>query len=223
MKSRMKNVAMVMPDALQALLAFGKTAENGSVPVTTIQLVQLRASQINGCSVCVDMHYQFLKQAGETPERCVTVSAWRDTPYFSEAERAALIEGILRYGREIAFAAANSYAAAAEARGAWDARLEALVVDGIVRGDAEESVLSRATALGWEPSAAATVLVGNPPSEDPPTVVFEVRSRAARAISQNRHGCVRDTSQFSGYGPSGGKGPKAPGETNRETVGPAVG
>src|SRR5437773_11769314 len=90
MQSRMKNVAMVMPDALQALLAFGKTAENGSVPVTTIQLVQLRASQINGCSVCVDMHYQFLKNAGETPERCVPVSAWRDTPDFSDAERAAL-------------------------------------------------------------------------------------------------------------------------------------
>ncbi|HWD07035.1 MAG TPA: helix-turn-helix domain-containing protein [Amycolatopsis sp.] len=98
----------------------------------------------------------------------------------NEAERAALIEGILRYGREIAFAAANSYAAAAEARGAWDARLEALVVDGIVRGDAEEAVLSRAAALGWDPAAAATVIVGNPPSEDPPTVVFEVRSRAAR-------------------------------------------
>ena len=51
MRSRMKNVAMVMPDALQALLAFGKTAENGSVPLTTIQLVQLRTSQSNGCSV----------------------------------------------------------------------------------------------------------------------------------------------------------------------------
>ncbi|WP_020671386.1 PucR family transcriptional regulator [Amycolatopsis nigrescens] len=98
----------------------------------------------------------------------------------NEAERAALIEGILRYGREIAFATANSYAAAAEARGAWDARLEALVVDGIVRGDAEESVLSRASALGWDPAASATALVGNPPSDDPPTVVFEVRSRAAR-------------------------------------------
>ena len=59
----------------------------------------------------------------------------------TDAEQAALIEGILRYGREIAFATANSYAAAAEARGAWDARLEALVVDGIVRGDAEESVV----------------------------------------------------------------------------------
>ncbi|RZQ64879.1 PucR family transcriptional regulator [Amycolatopsis suaedae] len=97
-----------------------------------------------------------------------------------EAEQATLTEAILRYGREIAFAAANSYAAAAEARGAWDARLEALVVDGIVRGDAEESVLSRASALGWDPAATATVMVGAPTSEDPPTVVFEVRSRAAR-------------------------------------------
>lgn len=97
-----------------------------------------------------------------------------------EAERALLTEGVLRYGREIAFSAATSYAAAAEARGAWDARLEALVVDGIVRGDAEESLLSRATALGWDPASEATVLVGNPPSDDPPAVVFEVRSRAAR-------------------------------------------
>jgi len=98
----------------------------------------------------------------------------------NETERAVLIEGILRYGREVAFAAANSYAAAAEARGAWDARLEALVVDGIVRGEAEESVLSRAAALGWDPAAKATVLVGNPPPDDPPAIVARVRSRAAR-------------------------------------------
>jgi DNA-binding PucR family transcriptional regulator len=98
----------------------------------------------------------------------------------NDAEQAALTEGILRYGREIAFATANSYAAAAEARGAWDARLEALVVDGIVRGDAEEAVLSRAAALGWDPAAMATVLVGRPSSDDPPTVVFEVRRLAAR-------------------------------------------
>ena len=90
MKSRMKNIAMLMPDALQTLMALGKTAENGSVAAKTIQLVQLRASQINGCSVCVDMHYHFLRDLGETPERCVTVSAWRDTPYFNDAERAAL-------------------------------------------------------------------------------------------------------------------------------------
>jgi DNA-binding PucR family transcriptional regulator len=96
-------------------------------------------------------------------------------------ERTLLTEAILRYTREIAFAAATSYAAAAEARGAWDARLEALVVDGIVRGDEEESLLSRAAALGWEPSSEATVLVGNAPSDDPPTVLYQVRSRAARA------------------------------------------
>jgi DNA-binding PucR family transcriptional regulator len=95
-------------------------------------------------------------------------------------ERARLAESVLRYGREVAFAAATSYATAAEARGAWDARLEALVVDGIVRGDAEDSSLSRAAALGWDPAAQATVLVGNAPSDDPPTVVFEVRARAAR-------------------------------------------
>lgn len=98
-----------------------------------------------------------------------------------DAERSVLTEAVLRFGREIAFAAATSYAAAAEARGAWDARLEALVVDGVVRGEAEESLLSRVAALGWEPSTEATVLVGNPPSEDPPDVVYEVRRRAARA------------------------------------------
>jgi DNA-binding PucR family transcriptional regulator len=95
-------------------------------------------------------------------------------------ERAVLTEAVLRYGREIAFTAATSYAAAAEARGAWDARLEALVVDGIVRGDAEESLLSRATALGWEPATEATVVVGRPSTDDPPTVIYGVRSRAAR-------------------------------------------
>ncbi|SES13188.1 MULTISPECIES: PucR family transcriptional regulator [Lentzea] len=98
-----------------------------------------------------------------------------------DAERALLMEGVLRYGREIAFSAATSYAAAAEARGAWDARLEALVVDGIVRGDPEESLLSRAAALGWDPALEATVLVGNPGGEDPPAIIYSVRSKAARA------------------------------------------
>lgn len=98
----------------------------------------------------------------------------------NDEERELLTSAVMRYGREIAFAAATSYAAAAEARGAWDARLEALMIDGIVRGDAEESLLSRAAALGWDPAAEATVLVGNPPSDEPPQVVYEVRRRAAR-------------------------------------------
>lgn len=97
-----------------------------------------------------------------------------------DAERQVLTEAVLRYGREVAFTSAMSYASAAETRGAWDARLEASVVDAIVRGDAEESLLSRAAALGWDLDEPATVLVGNSPSDDPPTVLYEVRSRAAR-------------------------------------------
>jgi DNA-binding PucR family transcriptional regulator len=99
----------------------------------------------------------------------------------TEEDRAALVAAGMHYAREIAFAAATVYAGAAEARGAWDARLEALVVDGIMRGDAEESLLSRAAALGWDLAEQATVLLGNPPSDDPGTVLYGVRSRAARA------------------------------------------
>src|SRR5207248_6213376 len=64
--------------------------EKSGVPARTIGLVQLRASQINGCSVCVDMHARDLKRAGETDERLFAVAAWRDAPYFTDAERAAL-------------------------------------------------------------------------------------------------------------------------------------
>jgi DNA-binding PucR family transcriptional regulator len=96
------------------------------------------------------------------------------------AQLAALTEAVLRYGREIAFAAATVYAAAAESRGAWDARLEALVVDGVVRGDPDESLLSRASALGWDLSATATVVVGNPPDRPASSVTSSVRAVAAR-------------------------------------------
>jgi len=107
----------------------------------------------------------------------------REVPLLAsnDDERRVLTEAVLRYGREVAFTSAMSYATAAETRGAWDARLEASVVDAIVRGDAEESLLSRAAALGWDLDEPATVLVGNSPSDDPPTVLYEVRSRAARA------------------------------------------
>ncbi|MBW8866425.1 MAG: carboxymuconolactone decarboxylase family protein [Acidobacteria bacterium] len=90
MQARMKNAAMLVPEAMQALQALGKSAQNGGVPFKTIGLVDLRASQINGCSVCVDMHTRYMKDAGETDERLFTVAAWRDAPYFTDAERAAL-------------------------------------------------------------------------------------------------------------------------------------
>jgi AhpD family alkylhydroperoxidase len=90
MQARMKNPAMILPDAMQALYALNASAEKGGVPARTIGLVHLRASQINGCSLCVDMHPRLLKKAGETDERLFALAAWRDAPYFTDAERAAL-------------------------------------------------------------------------------------------------------------------------------------
>jgi AhpD family alkylhydroperoxidase len=89
-QARMKNPAMIVPDVLQALLALGKSVEKGGAPLRTIELIRLRASQINGCSLCVDMHARDLKKAGETDERLFAVAAWREAPYFTDAERAAL-------------------------------------------------------------------------------------------------------------------------------------
>jgi DNA-binding PucR family transcriptional regulator len=122
-----------------------------------------------------------LRQTVELVRTAIDVFEQRLPTLAAGDDQAPLVEAGLRYAREVAFAAATVYAGAAEARGAWDARLEALVVDGIVRGDAEESLLSRAAALGWDLDEAATVLIGNPPSEDPPAVLYGVRSRAARA------------------------------------------
>jgi AhpD family alkylhydroperoxidase len=90
MQARMKHPVMILPEAMQALLALGKAGDRASVPAKTFELIHLRASQINGCSVCVDMHSRGLKQAGETDERIWAVGAWRDAPYFTDAERAAL-------------------------------------------------------------------------------------------------------------------------------------
>ncbi|WP_035056287.1 carboxymuconolactone decarboxylase family protein [Andreprevotia chitinilytica] len=90
MQARMTNPAMIVPDALQALIALSKATNKAGVPALTLNLVHLRASQINGCSVCVHMHARDMKKAGDTDERLATVAAWRDAPYFTDAERAAL-------------------------------------------------------------------------------------------------------------------------------------
>ena len=78
-------------DALQALSkAANEAASQAGLPQTTINLVSLRASQINGCAVCLDMHTRAAKKAGEAGERLFTMAAWREAPYFNDAERAAL-------------------------------------------------------------------------------------------------------------------------------------
>ena len=90
MQPRMKNPVMILPDALQPLMALGTLTKESGVPSRTLDLVHLRASQINGCSFCVDMHAREMKKSGETYERLLAVAAWREAPYFTDAERAAL-------------------------------------------------------------------------------------------------------------------------------------
>ncbi|MET7302253.1 carboxymuconolactone decarboxylase family protein [Embleya sp. NPDC005575] len=90
MEARMGNPAMVVPGAMKALIALGTTTAQAGVPKVTLELANLRASQINGCSVCVHMHARDLRKAGESDERIDTVAGWRDAPYFDDAERAAL-------------------------------------------------------------------------------------------------------------------------------------
>ena len=90
MESRMTHPVFVVPAALKALTAYSRAGEGLGVPAETLEMIHLRASQINGCSVCVELHSTNLKKEGTSDERLFAVAAWRDAPYFSDAERAAL-------------------------------------------------------------------------------------------------------------------------------------
>jgi DNA-binding PucR family transcriptional regulator len=145
------------PDARQAITAdvFGTAPRELTRAVTLRQTVEL------------------VRVAIEVVEEQVEVLASPD-------DVAALREAVLRYSREIAFAAAQVYAQAAEARGAWDARLEALVVDALLRDEPDQSLRSRAAALGWTSVESVVVLAGCAPADDPEAVADSLR-RAARA------------------------------------------
>jgi AhpD family alkylhydroperoxidase len=93
MQPRINNPVLTVPGAMEAMEAManlGVATRNSGHPETTLFLVEARASQINGCSICLDMHTRELKLAGEPDQRIFMVAAWRESPYFSEAERAAL-------------------------------------------------------------------------------------------------------------------------------------
>ncbi|MGW9426728.1 carboxymuconolactone decarboxylase family protein [Streptomyces decoyicus] len=90
MDARMKNPAVVLPEAMQPLLDVVRATRQGGVPETTLELVHLRASQINGCSFCVDGGVKSARKAGLSDDQLFAVAAWREAPYFSDAERAAL-------------------------------------------------------------------------------------------------------------------------------------
>ena len=89
-ESRMTHPVMVLPEAMQALQALSKSTKRSGLPHETVALVHLRASQINGCRGCVEIHSRELKDAGAPDERIFAVAAWRGSPHFNEPERAAL-------------------------------------------------------------------------------------------------------------------------------------
>jgi AhpD family alkylhydroperoxidase len=94
MQARMNHPAFVVAGVMPALTEFGKATaaarKGAGLPYLTAALVQIRAAQINGCSYCVNLHAREARQAGDTEQRIYAISAWREAPYFTEAERAAL-------------------------------------------------------------------------------------------------------------------------------------
>ncbi len=89
-EARMRSPALILPGALEGIQALLAATSEAGVPEATLELVHLRASQINGCSFCVDLGSRSARKAGETDERLFAVAAWREAPWFTEAERAAL-------------------------------------------------------------------------------------------------------------------------------------
>lgn len=102
----------------------------------------------------------------------------------NERQRGLMIAAVLKFGRELGFTAASVYAAAAENRGAWDTRMEAMIVDAVVRGDRHADLISGASALNWDPTTAATVIIGTP-REDLGLASVPAVHRAA--VSSDRH------------------------------------
>lgn len=90
MALRMKNPAMLLPGTMEAIQDLIKAAHSGGVPESTMELVHLRASQINGCAPCVDIGMRSATKAGEKGERLWSLVAWREAPFYTDAERAAL-------------------------------------------------------------------------------------------------------------------------------------
>ncbi|MGE5447156.1 MAG: carboxymuconolactone decarboxylase family protein [Bacteroidales bacterium] len=89
MKERL-NYSKVAPNALKAMHELEKYVHGSGLERSLYELVKIRASQINGCAYCIDMHTKDARKAGETEQRLYALSAWRETPFYSQRERAAL-------------------------------------------------------------------------------------------------------------------------------------
>lgn len=129
MEARMGHPSMTVPGAMDALQALSDAAARTGVPFATRKMVELRASQINGCSFCVELHARELRKAGESEERISTVAAWREAPWFTDAERAALAlaEAVTRLADRPAPVTDEVWSAAAEHYD--EAQLGGLLID----------------------------------------------------------------------------------------------
>jgi DNA-binding PucR family transcriptional regulator len=122
-----------------------------------------------------------LYQTVELVRTTIDVAEHQIDELMPRGDRPVLQAAMMQYSREVAFSAAEIYARAAELRGAWDARLEALVADAVIRGETDESVLSRASALGWRSSTGVVVVVGAEPDGDAAVAIESVRHECAKA------------------------------------------
>lgn len=158
---------------VQAGLAeFGSWLRDPSRPPKADPAIFSAAPRALARAVTLQQTVQLIRVTVEVLEAAIPTLA-------DAADADALEHAVLRYSREVAFAAAEVYAAAAEERGAWDARSEASVVDALLRGDVDDAALARAGALGWGRTTWVTALCASLPADDGP--VGELRAAARRS------------------------------------------
>lgn len=163
--------------AQRGIASFVRWYENPQEPVWVLTEIFKQAPTELTRSITLQNALQVLRIVVDVVEEKVPELAQHN-------DEVALREAVLRFSREVAFAAADVYAKAAENRGSWDARLESLVVDGILRGDHSDSMRSRVSALGWTDQGDVTVMVGPAPATTGPAGVERIRRAAGRHATE---------------------------------------
>ncbi len=168
-------IGVIVQAGIKAFVAWYDRPEGSSPPVTA-EVFGVAPQALTGV---VSLH-----QTVEMVRLTIEVVEENVADAVGEADAPSVRDSIVRYAREVAFATAEVYARAAEMRGAWDARLEALVVDNVLRAEADETVRSRASALGWESAGDVVVVLGRVKEASGPareSVIDDVRRSARHA------------------------------------------
>ncbi|HEX2361209.1 MAG TPA: helix-turn-helix domain-containing protein [Jiangellaceae bacterium] len=165
-------VGLIIQAGIAAFLEWYRNPDSGR-PAVTVDVFGTAPRELTR-AITLEQTVEMVRVAIDVVEEAVT-------DLVEEQDGPAVREAVLRYSREVAFAAAEVYARAAEARGAWDARLEALVVDSLLRGETDEEVRSRAAALGWSAPSGVTAIVGRTPTGETEPVVAAIRRTARLA------------------------------------------